>query len=157
MRISDWSSDVCSSDLRVVDAVHPHREQRARHAAGVKIALLPEATDLADARARRHRHHRRVRRVVHARQRQLPFGRRRAAQRADLAVRPRLLRDPAQRVVAVGLRIAEDLVVALAEVAAALVLRSEEHTSELKSLMRISYDVFCFKKKKYKLLNTEFC
>src|SRR3546814_2979932 len=27
--------------------------------------------------------------------------------------------------------------------------RSEEHTSELKSLMRISYDVFCLKKKKY--------
>src|SRR3546814_3214166 len=26
--------------------------------------------------------------------------------------------------------------------------RSEEHTSELQSLMRISYDVFCFKKKK---------
>src|SRR3546814_9088230 len=25
--------------------------------------------------------------------------------------------------------------------------RSEEHTSELPSLMRISYDVFCFKKK----------
>src|SRR3546814_1439451 len=28
--------------------------------------------------------------------------------------------------------------------------RSEEHTSELKSLMRISYDVFCLKKKKTK-------
>src|SRR3546814_9041701 len=26
--------------------------------------------------------------------------------------------------------------------------RSEEHTSELQSLMRSSYDVFCFKKKK---------
>src|SRR3546814_8732796 len=28
-------------------------------------------------------------------------------------------------------------------------LRSEEHTSELKSLMRISYAVFCLKKKKH--------
>src|SRR3546814_6101414 len=28
--------------------------------------------------------------------------------------------------------------------------RSEEHTSELQSLMRISYDVFCLKKKKNK-------
>src|SRR3546814_7457546 len=28
--------------------------------------------------------------------------------------------------------------------------RSEEHTSELQSLMRISYDVFCLKKKKTK-------
>src|SRR3546814_3281476 len=30
----------------------------------------------------------------------------------------------------------------------ALVRRSEEHTSELQSLMRISYAVFCLKKKK---------
>src|SRR3546814_6790682 len=29
-------------------------------------------------------------------------------------------------------------------------LRSEEHTSELQSLMRISYAVFCLKTKKYK-------
>src|SRR3546814_1551416 len=28
-------------------------------------------------------------------------------------------------------------------------MRSEEHTSELQSLMRISYAVFCVKKKKY--------
>src|SRR3546814_5208003 len=32
--------------------------------------------------------------------------------------------------------------------------RSEEHTSELQSLMRISYAVFCLKKKK-KIYNTE--
>src|SRR3546814_7208654 len=31
--------------------------------------------------------------------------------------------------------------------------RSEEHTSELQSLMRNSYDVFCLKKKKHKTLN----
>src|SRR3546814_4696873 len=31
-------------------------------------------------------------------------------------------------------------------------LRSEEHTSELQSLMRISYDVFCLKKKKSHML-----
>src|SRR3546814_10016726 len=36
-------------------------------------------------------------------------------------------------------------------VGAAVVLgRSEEHTSELQSLMRISYAVFCLKKKKHK-------
>src|SRR3546814_10559677 len=33
-------------------------------------------------------------------------------------------------------------------IAAAAVARSEEHTSELQSLMRISYAVFCLKKKK---------
>src|SRR3546814_8619542 len=32
--------------------------------------------------------------------------------------------------------------------------RSEEHTSELQSLMRISYAVFCLKKKKRKTHNT---
>src|SRR3546814_2173243 len=32
--------------------------------------------------------------------------------------------------------------------------RSEEHTSELQSLMRISYAVFCLKKKKQKTLTT---
>src|SRR3546814_17421044 len=36
--------------------------------------------------------------------------------------------------------------------AIALTIRSEEHTSELQSLMRISYAVFCLKKKKKKLI-----
>src|SRR3546814_6842273 len=40
--------------------------------------------------------------------------------------------------------------VALERAADAPVLRSEEHTSELQSLMRISYAVFCLKKKKNK-------
>src|SRR3546814_3728329 len=34
-------------------------------------------------------------------------------------------------------------------------LRSEEHTSELQSLMRISYAVFCLKKKQNKQLRTK--
>src|SRR3546814_7832344 len=34
--------------------------------------------------------------------------------------------------------------------------RSEEHTSELQSLMRISYAVFCLKKKKKKQLNYQY-
>src|SRR3546814_10816852 len=36
------------------------------------------------------------------------------------------------------------------EVIAVAEIRSEEHTSELQSLMRISYAVFCLKKKKKK-------
>src|SRR3546814_10858070 len=35
-----------------------------------------------------------------------------------------------------------------------LVTRSEEHTSELQSLMRISYAVFCLKKKKELILTS---
>src|SRR3546814_2084917 len=51
---------------------------------------------------------------------------------------------------------AEDLDPALAEATHGLgevvddETRSEEHTSELQSLMRISYAVFCLKKKKHK-------
>src|SRR3546814_4671184 len=41
----------------------------------------------------------------------------------------------------------------LAGVFAMLNMRSEEHTSELQSLMRISYAVFCLKKKKKKKMN----
>src|SRR3546814_3071803 len=37
---------------------------------------------------------------------------------------------------------------ALADGRVAAAIRSEEHTSELQSLMRISYAVFCLKKKK---------
>src|SRR3546814_4678358 len=33
-------------------------------------------------------------------------------------------------------------------------VRSEEHTSELQSLMRISYAVFCLKKKKTRIINS---
>src|SRR3546814_7594195 len=35
----------------------------------------------------------------------------------------------------------------------AAIIRSEEHTSELQSLMRISYAVFCLKKKKNNIYN----
>src|SRR3546814_7271470 len=35
-----------------------------------------------------------------------------------------------------------------------IVLRSEEHTSELQSLMRISYAVFCLKKKTNNIMKT---
>src|SRR3546814_5063326 len=37
------------------------------------------------------------------------------------------------------------------------IMRSEEHTSELQSLMRISYAVFCLKKKIKHTSNTDLC
>src|SRR3546814_2166647 len=89
MRISDWSSDVCSSDL-----VEPRR-RRPHILAQRDIPALPEAG-------------------------------------AGLA-RSRIERE--QPCVGGG---RDDLLGA----------RSEEHTSELQSLMRISYAVFCLKKKK---------
>src|SRR3546814_6912988 len=112
MRISDWSSDVCSSDLAdarrrgipartAAVAARRGAEDRAvgpaseaLRAAPVRdLAAQPPDAAVQRARTERHRH----------------------------AAAP--LADHRQR-------------------------RSEEHTSELQSLMRISYAVFCLKKKK---------
>src|SRR3546814_10368649 len=65
------------------------------------------------------------------------------AESADLV---RLVRSPAFS--------REDQAKAIAAVAAKAGLRSEEHTSELQSLMRISYAVFCLKKKKNRDITT---
>src|SRR3546814_9769457 len=48
-------------------------------------------------------------------------------------------------IVSIGLHLAEHLLAG--DVQGVLHRRSEEHTSELQSLMRISYAVFCLKKK----------
>src|SRR3546814_1544849 len=118
MRISDWSSDVCSSDLAVAhhqaDAVvRPQVQRRGR------IQPEPGAACVLDQRGR--------------------FGITASGQ-------------PGHEMHA-GLRIL-DLQAPVAacaqpvdQHAAALLQRSEEHTSELQSLMRISYAVFCLKKK----------
>src|SRR3546814_7519032 len=57
----------------------------------------------------------------------------------------------------VGALVATVAFLMLTEVGSArcLVGRSEEHTSELQSLMRISYAVFCLKKKKKRNQNTQ--
>src|SRR3546814_10260011 len=96
MRISDWSSDVCSSDL---------------------VLLFEPRTDWS------------WRPVAHraARSRQASRGRERPLPRA-----PGLLSSWWSTLVDL-LRLRSD--------------RSEEHTSELQSLMRISYAVFCLKNK----------
>src|SRR3546814_3052781 len=73
--------------------------------------------------------------------------------RLGLGVGSSLTVEQAIRVIAV--KSANDIAAALAEkiagsetAFAAQMTRSEEHTSELQSLMRISYAVFCLKKKK---------
>src|SRR3546814_2371589 len=99
MRISDWSSDVCSSDL-----VHP---------AGSPVRELGEVE-----------HEHRVRRT----------------DRRNHS--PRTARLPVRHAGAGLHRIS------VARHPAGSRRRSEEHTSELQSLMRISYAVFCLKKKK---------
>src|SRR3546814_8196197 len=113
MRISDWSSDVCSSDL--LSGTANKRE--------IKIDFVADRHSIGDRRRclERHRHRR-------------PFCFRNCAmiegdQSGGLVNRGYLTMPLSfyRR----GCR------------------RSEEHTSELQSLMRISYAVFCLKKKKY--------
>src|SRR3546814_8637322 len=130
LRISDWSSDVCSSDLCLCAA--------RRSAAGRGIVLRIEGRragggatgggpgGFACLEEQRHARFCRagVRRDLRAR-RALPADR--ACRRAD-----RLLRWPRW----------------LRRIQGRRRTRSEEHTSELQSLMRISYAVFCLKQKK---------
>src|SRR3546814_3166034 len=56
-----------------------------------------------------------------------------------------------------GFTSGDALVSALANVPDTLARRSEEHTSELQSLMRISYAVFCLEKKRTHLHYISYC
>src|SRR3546814_8715518 len=138
MRISDWSSDVCSSELQVADAlgalaadrhhgvVHVFRHDvvgRQRPVAGAAVLRLAMPQDTAVDGLDRH-----VAGVV--------VGERRI--RVDLVVHFRgQIED---------LTVAGDFWLQFGEAELAAPdagRRSEEHTSELPSLMRISYSVFC--------------
>src|SRR3546814_3964355 len=105
MRISDWSSDVCSSDLR---QDHVERRQSVRgDDQHVRIAERVDVTHLALVQTR----------------------------------------DAGDRRFVKGLHGARDEAVGQARIVEnASGGRSEEHTSELQSLIRISYAVFCWKK-----------
>src|SRR3546814_4777037 len=57
------------------------------------------------------------------------------------------IKTPRQLIVTVILAFVVPIVIIIMLVNLVAVSRSEEHTSELQSLMRISYAVFCLKKK----------
>src|SRR3546814_2146709 len=107
MRISDWSSDVCFSDLLGAQA---HQFLHV-HEAVLEDRLVDDADAFGDA--------------VHGHELRLHVGGETRMRRGDDV--HRLRPAPAH--------VDGDAV------------RSEEHTSELQSLMRISYAVFCLKKK----------
>src|SRR3546814_6327659 len=137
MRISDWSSDVCSSDLeyrgidlrRVAAEFDPHLRQARSD--GVHRMVIFERLDLIGA----------------AWQRELdPVDR----QDRPVGEHQRIIRDELVDFLLTGnfQRAFGTLPHQLDEQGIAqLAFRSEEHTSELQSLMRISYAVFCLKKK----------
>src|SRR3546814_1038354 len=99
MRISDWSSDVCSSDL-------PSSASAGMYPGGIRVRSLSGTIVVGVPKAQ-------------------------AAQGSSSSI---------SSVSSVGGVIIRTI--------ASTDIRSEEHTSELQSLMRISYAVFCLKKKK---------
>src|SRR3546814_4267300 len=129
MRISDWSSDVCSSD--------PRDDRRTGESTGHAAVL--DAADEREALTQV------ARQRIGAGEADLIF----AGGRLAPGVR---IDGQAARGAARGV----DVVIIVAEPLAIDIdrrrdadegaLRSEEHTSELQSLMRISYAVFCLKK-----------
>src|SRR3546814_1008485 len=129
MRISDWSSDVCSSDL----CGHYQCTDRNR----------ADLDDVSAARARA------LRGTVQSICRQACAGAvagTELAHRADADVRAR--RDlPARQPGIYDRRHPYRSRAVHRDGAGVEPARSEEHTSELQSLMRTSYAVFCLKKK----------
>src|SRR3546814_943758 len=113
MRISDWSSDVCSSDL-------------AKLSENGKVSIVIMGRDIGRGRCRWLKSLKPVTRGT---------------------VRPVIIVERAHDNVEAfkitqNLEFVGDILSVLASP------RSEEHTSELQSLMRISYAGFCLKKKK---------
>src|SRR3546814_5208381 len=141
MRISDWSSDVCSSDLRAVEARKAHvaaanqRQHVAAIGAGHRSCGLQRA-GLHLARLLDQRqliHDMRLQRFLHAR-----IERREDAQAFVGEI----------FVLVVVFELALDQIDERRIALDATTTRSEEHTSELQSLMRSSYAVFCLTQKK---------
>src|SRR3546814_3389568 len=114
MRISDWSSDVCSSDLSGRSHVRRNRRRdRHDHKSGGPFRIL-------HTKRRPRRHLLMLYGAAH------PPGR-----------PTELLRNSASAVQQ-GTKV---------PMSTSPAIRSVEHTSELQSLMRTSYAVFCLKKK----------
>src|SRR3546814_6648760 len=139
MRISDWSSDVCSSDLEGEAAALLFED-----ATRLLLALLADSPSCRRSKPpfKKERHmtarfEGKAALVTGASRgigRQIAF--RLAAEGAHVAVHFGASEDAAATVVR--------------DIKAAGGQRSEEHTSELQSLMRLSYAVLCLKKKKIK-------
>src|SRR3546814_10373552 len=138
MRISDWSSDVCSSDLdgNAARVLLPRADVHADAAAAETAA--------ADAAATGAHAHSAAAVAVRGPAEQHAIGTepgRFLAQLGDHRIHLVLLAVGERAAAALKQR---DLLVA-ARRRGKVDARSEEHTSELQSLMRISYAVFCLK------------
>src|SRR3546814_3943373 len=120
MRISDWSSDVCSADLASGGrSLHAWESVQPLRSVPLRLRLV-----VPQAGARRQAGHAVASRCLWRTAVGAPSG-----ARGSGAGRAGLAGNAADRLMAPW-------------------RRSEEQTSELQSLMRISYAVFCLKKKK---------
>src|SRR3546814_566715 len=184
MRISDWSSDVCSSDLAIFRLCRAGKGEAkigfiAFNWRGMKISRLPEKLRCGRCRETGHRD---------CCQGQIPghpvdvhncpsghychYSSASESTSSSVLAATLLLSDvsavegagaapgaggsampsvwtPSRSVIA---SVAVPSTTSMSRMATDCSLRSEEHTSELKSLMRISYAVFCLKKKKTQIL-----
>src|SRR3546814_9789968 len=126
MRISDWSSDVCSSDLlAALRMTFSSLNDR------IALSLVSSRADLKYDDL-------------------LPTVQELRKAQADWPTAAKTIIKLIERLRPLGLpgsRVAE-WAANLHQAAQEIYARSEEHTSELQSLMRISYAVFCLKKKK---------
>src|SRR3546814_1591210 len=128
MRISDWSSDVCSSDLHVSENLGQVEQVEANEGMSYGVNDMRDGVNLSRMQVTRPL-------VMHTEVTNLPnlmgylrFGRSLPVVRFE---------DSYNKVASIGEAFEER----------GNALRSEEHTSELQSLMRKSYAVFCLKQK----------
>src|SRR3546814_5035650 len=130
MRISDWSSDVCSSDLPLIEDAFAGIDRDELAAVGDQIAQATAAmAGFEEVQSLETRMAELFRAMSGPKQDVQPTLGFSATDALRINRQLRLLIDEGRR----GIADAS--------------LRSEEHTSELQSLMRTSYAVFCLKKK----------
>src|SRR3546814_8379433 len=133
MRISDLSSDVCSSDLPA-DSRLPTASRAYADAIDLRSSGNRLQTRRSDARNLG---------TLHLVELAIQRGEARLSELGALVVKTgkHTGRSAQDKLIVRDVLTKEDV-------------RSEEHTSELQSLMRISYAVFCLKKKKRNNTNT---
>src|SRR3546814_8907706 len=122
MRISDWSSDVCSSDLTVEAAIDGLDAWEVLEARDVDLVVSDVEMPRMDGI-------------------ELTAKMRGTARTRDIPIILLTARESDSDRLR-GMQAGADAYLIKSA------FRSEEHTSELQSLMRISYAVFCLKKKK---------
>src|SRR3546814_5571957 len=120
MRISDWSSDVCSSDLQARIAATPSSPEATAIQYQAKVAKMKEPPMKIAATI---------------------------GMKLGPGTRRHWIGSASMAVVTMVSRLPSFAEARKKRPSSTWRTRSEEHTSELQSLMRISYAVFCLKKK----------